>query len=313
VNATTGNLSPWDPICNGSVSSISYVPGGIFTVAFLIVGGDFTYIGGQFQNYMAALDPATASSAGLTPPSYPNGPVHSVYVDPLPPGYGGYNEVFLGGDFTSVAGQPRNRIASFAAFGQVTSWNPDATGVVEAIVKVGNTVYLGGAFGGVGGQTRSGIAAIDPSGMPTGWAPNADMAVTSLLEGAGTLYAGGLFTSIAETPHSHFAGMGQVVTAVESGPAPGVTPMALRAAPNPFDRSTTIQFSLPSNGDATVSVYDVCGRRVRELHRGWLSSGRHTMSWDGHEDSGRPVAAGVYFLGVRTNAGSVGSKIYRLK
>ena len=105
--------------------------------------------------------------------------------------------------------------------------------------------------------------------------------------------------------------MGQVVTAVESAPVPDVTPTALRAAPNPFDRSTKIQLSLVTGGETRVMVYDVAGRRVREVHRGWLSPGRHTLPWDGLDDAGQPTSAGIYFVGVKTPAGTVGSKVYR--
>ena len=318
VDAVTGDLMTWDALSNGAVRSITYVDGGIFGGPLLVVGGDFTSIGGQPRNYLATLDPVAATSGPL---DSPNAPVHSVLVEPLPPGYGGYNQIYIGGDFTSVAGQPRNHLASLAGFGLVTSWNPDAYGIVYSIAKVGSIIYVGGSFtriGGFGGQDRSCIAAIDASGAPTPWNPYLaggfpPDAVYSLLESGGTLYVGGRFGWIAETPHSHFAGLSQVVTAVESEPVRDATPMAVRAAPNPFEQSTVVQFSLPSGGKTSVAVFDVAGRRVRELHNGYLPSGRHTMPWDGLDVQGRPVAVGVYFLGVRTQTGRLGSKIYRLK
>jgi hypothetical protein len=316
VNASTGTPTTWNPFSNGPVNAITYVEGGVFTGPFLIVGGGFTSIGGQARDYVSILDPGTAAAGN--PLNSPNGPVRSIVVEPLPPGFGGYNQIFLGGSFSSVAGQPRNNIASLAAFGVVTSWNPDASGPVETMARVGSTIYAGGIFNIIGEQDRPGIAAIDAGGVATPWDPRATAwngtgIVYSLLESTGTIYAGGNFNVIAETPHSYFAGMGEIVTAVESEPAPAVTPMALTAAPNPFDRATQIEFSLPAAGETRVMVYDVAGRRVRELHSGWLPSGRHTISWDGREDSGRPVAAGAYFLGAKTQAGSVGSKIYRLR
>jgi hypothetical protein len=315
VSATTGSLLTWNPFANGAVYSITYLPGGIFGGPILIVGGDFTAIGGQFQAYVSILDPATAAAGYL---DSPNGPVHSMFVEPLPPGYGGYSEILLGGPFTSIAGQPRSHIGMLAAFGLVTSWNPNANADVSSIAKVGNTRFVGGVFALIGGSPRRGIAAIDVNGVATSWDPAAlgpypAGVVYSLLESAGTIYAGGTFTSIADTPHGYFAGMGQIVTAVENDPAHGVTPVALRASPNPFEQSTKIQFSLPREGETQVTVYDVAGRRVREVHKGWLPYGRHTMTWDGREETGRPVAAGVYFIGVRTPAGSLGSKVYRLK
>ena len=254
------------------------------------------------------LDPATA--AALNPLNSPNGPVYSMFVEPLPPGSGGHNEIFMGGPFSSVGGQPRNRIASLAAFGAVTSWNPNANGIVYSIRKVGTTVYVGGQFSTIGGENRTGVAAIDGTGTATVWDPLAGLSgrVYSIVESAGTLYVGGSFTSIAQMSQAHFAGLGQVVTAVTTEPAPGV-PTAVRAAPNPFDQSTKIQLTLATNGETRVTVYDVAGRRVRDVYRGWLPSGHHTIPWDGRNDGGQPVAAGVYFVGVRTQAATLGSKV----
>jgi hypothetical protein len=315
VDATTGAILPWNPNANGSVYALSFVPGGIFGDAIVVVGGQFTLIGGQVRNNLATVDAQTGAPGAAL--HNPNGSVLSMVVEPLPPGYGGVNDIYIGGTFTSVGGQPRNGIAQIAPL-SVLGWAPNANGVVEAITKVGNTVFVGGIFTSIGAgspQPRRNIAALDANnGAATTWDPNAlGGAVHTILERAGTVYAGGSFTSIAGTPHSHFAGMGGIVTAVESEPVSDATPLALRAAPNPFDRSTKIQFSMRAAGETRITVYDVTGRRVREIHSGWLPSGRHTMSWDGREDSGLPVAAGVYFLGVKTRTGSFGSKIYRVK
>jgi hypothetical protein len=193
---------------------------------------------------------------------------------------------------------------------------------VYAIVKGGNTVYVGGNFTTIGAspQSRNHIAALDGNGAATAWDPDAvgePGDVHSLLRYASTVYAGGSFTSIAGKPQGHFAGIPDMtitgVEAVETNPTSPAMPLALRAAPNPFDQSTVVQFSLTSGAKAHVAVYDVAGRRVRELNNGWLTAGRHTLPWDGRDGSGQPVAAGVYFLGVRTQTGHVGSKVYRLK
>jgi subtilisin family serine protease len=65
--------------------------------------------------------------------------------------------------------------------------------------------------------------------------------------------------------------------------------------PSPFLDRTDIVFALPERAAAEVSVHDVTGRRVRTLLARTVSSGEYRLSWDGLDDSGRPVAAGVYF------------------
>jgi hypothetical protein len=89
-----------------------------------------------------------------------------------------------------------------------------------------------------------------------------------------------------------------------SGGAPGIGAgrTALRLAfPNPFERSTTVVFSLHASGPADVGVYDVAGRHVRTLLRGVQAAGEHTLAWDGRDDSGNRLGAGVYML--RLDAG----------
>ncbi|HNZ39874.1 MAG TPA: FlgD immunoglobulin-like domain containing protein, partial [Candidatus Latescibacteria bacterium] len=65
-------------------------------------------------------------------------------------------------------------------------------------------------------------------------------------------------------------------------------------APNPFNPSTTLRFTLPEAGHVTLAVYDVNGRLVRTLVGRTFLSGHHEVVWDGCDDTGRAVASGVY-------------------
>ena len=77
---------------------------------------------------------------------------------------------------------------------------------------------------------------------------------------------------------------------------------ALRLAfPNPFERSTTVVFALAQTGPASVRVYDVAGRSVRTLVTGVQPAGERVIAWDGRDDSGAHLGAGVYML--RLDAG----------
>jgi hypothetical protein len=61
-------------------------------------------------------------------------------------------------------------------------------------------------------------------------------------------------------------------------------------------------------------VYDVMGRTVRTVFDGRLPAGRHLLDWNGRTRSGRPAAAGIYFLRVMIDGKGVGSaKILRLR
>jgi len=79
-------------------------------------------------------------------------------------------------------------------------------------------------------------------------------------------------------------------------------PRLLPATPNPFNPRTTIAFELPRTGRVELSVHDAAGRRVRALRRGvFVPAGRHSVTWDGRDDTGTAVASGVYH--VRLEAG----------
>jgi len=66
--------------------------------------------------------------------------------------------------------------------------------------------------------------------------------------------------------------------------------------PNPFNPSTTINFSLARDGQVTVDVYNVAGQKVDTLVNDFMTSGSHSVVWDA---SGQ--AAGVYFYTVTSS------------
>jgi len=68
------------------------------------------------------------------------------------------------------------------------------------------------------------------------------------------------------------------------------------AYPNPFNPETHVAFDLPRAGQVTLEVYDVRGRRVRQLIDEDLSAGRYAETWDGCDEQGITVASGLYFI-----------------
>ncbi len=71
--------------------------------------------------------------------------------------------------------------------------------------------------------------------------------------------------------------------------------------PNPFYTTTNIPYGLKKVSDVQVTIYDILGRVVRRFNAGWQSKGAHNILWDGLNNSGQRVAAGVYFY--RLSAG----------
>jgi subtilisin family serine protease len=92
--------------------------------------------------------------------------------------------------------------------------------------------------------------------------------------------------------------------APEHGTAPHATGLA-QNRPNPVspkDAVTTINFRLSNPAPARLLIFDTAGRLVRTLVDGPLESGSHNVSWNGLDDQGARVSAGVYFY--RLSAGA---------
>ncbi len=64
--------------------------------------------------------------------------------------------------------------------------------------------------------------------------------------------------------------------------------------PNPFNPVTKIYFEIPSPQHARVVVYNLLGQKVKTILDEVLPAGRHVVPWDGTDESGQAVPAGVY-------------------
>jgi flagellar hook assembly protein FlgD len=87
--------------------------------------------------------------------------------------------------------------------------------------------------------------------------------------------------------------------------------------PNPFNPSTTIAFDISRDAGTTrpvsLIVYDIRGRRVRNLVDSELAPGTHTIHWDGLDDQGKPVASGIYFYTLKAGGEKFTRKMTILK
>ena len=84
---------------------------------------------------------------------------------------------------------------------------------------------------------------------------------------------------------------------VEDGPRPSALRLQLASA-NPMSGEARFHLSLPRGSNVSATVYDAMGRVVRSLFEGWRDAGVHDFRWDGRDESGGAVAAGLYFTRV---------------
>ncbi len=160
----------------------------------------------------------------------------------------------------------------------VTSGGSPVQGALVGAVQ--GTTYLDGAY-----TNASGVASLSiPSLSPSPW------------------------VTITATYHNRvpYRGSANPGTGVGEG-GTGLVPSLFLGSPspNPFSSAATLAVGMPGSGHARIDVYDMTGRIVRTISDGELAEGMHTISWTGTDDTGRPLADGVYMIRLSGPGGSV--------
>jgi len=94
---------------------------------------------------------------------------------------------------------------------------------------------------------------------------------------------------------------------------PGVNALSLRPARNPFRASLELVLTLNRAETVRLDVYDAMGRRVAQRRIGALSPGTHRLFWDGLDDRGHDVGAGVFWASVDLGGRQLGRQVVRLR
>jgi len=101
-----------------------------------------------------------------------------------------------------------------------------------------------------------------------------------------------------------------VAAATGVGNTPAITQLSvLQNRPNPFTAGTEFQIGLPSASRVDIRVYDVAGRRVREMTLHNVPAGWKNVAFDARDDSGRALASGVYFYKVSAAGKTITTKM----
>ncbi len=155
LNNTNGNADiTWNPNADGQIVTIVVNGNDIY------VSGDFDTIGGQARHCIAKLnntdgnaDATWNANATLYPNA--NNYINSIIIDG--------NNIYVGGDFTTIGGQTRNYIAKLnnTDGNADATWDPNADGIIYTIALNGSNIYAGGDFTSIGGQTKHYIAKLN--------------------------------------------------------------------------------------------------------------------------------------------------------
>jgi hypothetical protein len=196
--------------------------------------------------------------------------------------------VYVGGDFAQISGQPRSNIAALdATTGQViTSWDPNANGVVRALALDGTIIYAGGAFSNIGGLARNRIAALDSAtGTATPWNPNLSGGDVLTLDVSGsTVYAGGTFTTIGAGATAQTRNRIAAIDAVTGNPLPW----------NPNATGAVRALVVSNNTVYAGGDFATIGGRARNRIAALDATGRST-DWNPNAIGSPPFSDGAVF------------------
>jgi hypothetical protein len=293
VDRTTGVPTAW----NGSLAGTS-----VYALALgrsaLHVGGDFWSAGGSVSNGYAAFDFASGALSTWNPA--PDQQVNALRAEG--------DSLFIGGNFTVIAGQPRT---GFARLLPTETTSPAVTvlgPLGDATLAIGTTrrlqwlasdalavqsvdLYL--SRSGPAGPWTLLAAGVANTGHWDWDVTGPEVHGTAWLLAVARNYAGRLGSAIGATPFSILSDPA-AVDASGGGRASLAPPW-----PNPVRTSAALNYTVPDAGRVKLTLVDVQGRVVRTLFDGPRAAGRYTELLQAST-----LAPGLYFArlqGARTD------------
>ena len=147
--------------------------------------------------------------------------------------------------------------------------------------------------------------------------------LTGLGGGAGVLYASGFlagaesdpaFALVLTTPSSYVVELPatETVLDIEDKSKTVLNQFTLLSNfPNPFNPVTSIRYSLESNLDVRITVYDLLGNVVNELFQGAQMAGINNVNWNATNDIGESISSGIYIYKIQTKSSyKIGRMMY---
>lgn len=104
------------------------------------------------------------------------------------------------------------------------------------------------------------------------------------------------------------------------GPGAGIEeePAAVHAfrfeppSPSPFSDRVELSYALPQAARVSLAIFDATGAQVRSLGRAEVQAGRHRIQWDGRNDAGEKLPAGLYFCRLVTTRHRAAATVLKL-
>ena len=114
--------------------------------------------------------------------------------------------IYIGGNFLTASGYPRQRLAKYDKYFNLLDWNPSADYDVYDMVLSGNTLFVAGYFDNISGSVRHSLAALDKdTGNVTNFNPNVTGRINSIALSGTTLFLGGAISNVSGTARNGIA------------------------------------------------------------------------------------------------------------
>lgn len=65
--------------------------------------------------------------------------------------------------------------------------------------------------------------------------------------------------------------------------------------PNPFNPSTTIEFSIQNDSEIKLTIFNIKGQKIKTLINNQMQGGNYSTIWNGDDDFGKRVSSGIYY------------------
>ena len=77
----------------------------------------------------------------------------------------------------------------------------------------------------------------------------------------------------------------------------------LKNYPNPFNPSTTINFTITDATQVSLKIYNISGKEITNLVDGFYSTGNYDIKWNAKDSFGNDLPSGIYIYQLNTNHG----------
>ena len=99
------------------------------------------------------------------------------------------------------------------------------------------------------------------------------------------------------------------MTGVQTCALPILSKISTYIFPNPFNDKVRISYELVYPAEVSISLYNLVGTKIKTLSNQQLNAGEYANDWDGRNEAGEKVSAGIYFYTIRAGKSESSGKI----